>query len=82
MNNDQDPIELIKNIKSITYSFRDNKYKPESIWRVYRTFFNLVQKKEKDLKFYAERFNNQIKMIENYTGKISIANQLYQDDVE
>ena len=57
INKDQNSIELIKNIKSIIYSFRDNKYKPETIWRVYRIFFNLAQK-EKNFKSYTERFNN------------------------
>ena len=35
----QNSIKLIKNIKNITYSFRDNKYKSNNILRVYKTLF-------------------------------------------
>ena len=39
---------------------------PGSVWRVYRALFNIVQKKNENIKNYCERFNNQVEMIENY----------------
>ena len=38
----QNFIALIKNIKNITYSFRDSKYMSGSVWRVYCALFNIV----------------------------------------
>ena len=40
MNEKQDPISLIKAIKGITYSFRDQKCLPGSLWKAYRNLFN------------------------------------------
>ena len=73
----QDSIALIKNIKNIIYSFRDNKYIPGSVWRAYHALFNIVQK-NKNIKNYCKCFNNQIEIIENYVERIPIRDYLYK----
>ena len=47
MKEDQDPIVLIQEIKSITYSFRDQKYVIGSMWRAFKTFSTLHNVKKK-----------------------------------
>ena len=44
MDKKQDTIMLIKNIKSITYSFRDHKYLPGSLWMTSKVIYNTIQK--------------------------------------
>ena len=80
MNEDQDPIKLLKNIKSITYNFRDQKYLSGSMWRAYKTLYNTNQKEEEDLKTYYDRFKNQVKVIENYGGTIGTDFNLYEQE--
>ena len=82
MDQNQDPIALLKTIKSITYNFRDQKYLPGSMWRAYKVLYNTTQKEEEDLKSFYDRFNNQVKVIENYGGNIGTDFNLYQQDKE
>ena len=82
MDRNQDPIALLKTIKSITYNFRDQKYLPGSMWRAYKVLYNTTQREEEDLKSFYDRFNNQVKVIENYGGNIGTDFNLYQQDKE
>ena len=77
---EQDPIALLKAIKSITYSFCDQQYLPGNVWKGYKLLFNIVQKEGEDLKTFYERYINQVEVIENYVGAITIADFMYETD--
>jgi hypothetical protein len=74
----QDPIALIKAIKGITYSFRDQKYLPGSLWRAYKNLFNTVQCKDEDIKDFYKCFQNAVEVLENYGGDIQNMKDLYK----
>ena len=50
MDDDQDPIILIKNIKKITNNFRDRKYVFGSMWYAQKQLYNCIQKEDEDIK--------------------------------
>ena len=56
MDDDQDPISLIKNIKKITNSFRDRKYVFGSMWYAQKQLYNCIQKEDEDIKKYYDRY--------------------------
>jgi hypothetical protein len=78
MNMKQDPIALIKAIKGITYSFRDQKYLPGSLWHAYKNLFNTVQHEDEDLNDFYKRFQNAVKVLENFGGNIKNMTNLYK----
>ena len=78
INNKQDPIALIKAIKGITYSFRDQKYLPGSLWRAYKNLFNTVQREDEDIKDFYKRFQNAVEVLENYVSNIRNMTDLYK----
>ena len=80
MKQEQNPITLINLIKGVTYSFRDQKYLPGNVWKAYKMLFNTTQKEDEDLKVYYERFKNQIEVIENYVGDITILDFMFDQD--
>ena len=43
MKSKQDPIQLLKSIKSMTYNFRDQKYLSGSMWQANKALYNTIQ---------------------------------------
>ena len=70
MNNDNDLMVLIENMKRLVYKFEDHKYVPSSLYSAQKNFYNHVQQKDQDNTAYLEKFNSLLKVIESYGGSI------------
>ncbi len=79
MTSDQDPILLLKILKSITYNFCNQKYLPASMWQTTKALYNTMQGEDEDLKSFYDRFRNQVTVIENYGGSIGKDKCLYEN---
>ena len=80
MKKKQDPLMLLRNIKAITYNFRDQKYLPGSMWRAYKSVYNLTMREDEDTTAYYESFKNQVTVVENYGGTIGQDQKLYENE--
>jgi len=76
----EDAIKLIQSIRGITFSFRDQKYVPGSIWKAYTSVFNQRQREDQDPQDHLERFNDLIEVLKNYGVSIGEDEALIQHD--
>ena len=66
--NAYDVIDLLKEIKAITFKFEDQRYTPHSLYMANRSFYLFRQKAEDTNTRYLEQFNNAVDVIEQYGG--------------
>ena len=60
---EQDPMELIKAIKGVTYNFCDTQFLPASIWEAAKSMCNCRQDQNEDAKRHHDRFRNRAKVL-------------------
>ena len=77
---DQDGIELIKTIKCVTFSFRDQNYIIGSVWKAYQRIFTLIQQQDTDLKDHLEKVQNIVEVFESYGINIGEDEAIYSED--
>ena len=64
MDEDQDPMALIKNVEKLTNDFRDKRCVFGGMWHTQKQLCNCAQKDDKDIKKHCDRVKNQVEIIE------------------
>ena len=64
LNAQQDGIELLRLIKTVTYTFEERRYLPEALLDVKEEFYRMSQGRHEPLQRYYERFKNQVSIME------------------
>ena len=66
-----DAIGLIKAMKSITFSFRDQKNEQASVWRAYKALFNCYMHESDSPHDHLDHITNQVEILEGMAIKIA-----------
>ena len=76
----QDPIGLLKEIKTITFKHEDHQYLYNSLFEAYRNFFTYRQGPNKNNTEFLEQFKNVVDVLEQHGGTIGIDDVLMMQD--
>ena len=71
-------LQLLKEIKTITYKFEDQRYVPHSLYLAYWAFYNFKQRPDDTNVQYLEQFNNTVDVLEQYGDTLGNDQALYQ----
>jgi len=63
MKRDNNTLQLLNEIKAITYKFEDHMYLPHSLYQAYRSFYLFRQKTEDNNSQYLEQFKNTVDIL-------------------
>ena len=77
-NGEQDPVGLLKAIKTINFKFEDHRYFHHSIYEAHRNFYVFRQAQGQSNSEYLEQFKNQIDLLEQH-GESFKDNSIYLD---
>ena len=66
----QDPVALLKAIKSVNFKFEEHRYIYHSVFDAYRNFYIFRQAQDKSNSEYLEQFKNVLEVLQQHGGSI------------